>query len=424
MTDQLPAEFAFVSIPDNCNEVDVVTLSCDIDPLDLQVDDEPVVLTVTVQAAADAPSGTYTNLAFVDAPEDPMSEPTCLTDSNNVACETTEVRREASITVEKLASVEQVSPGESFSYTMTVANPGPSTFLANLTLTDDLPDGLTLNSVTPGAEWTCNAVDPLVCTFAANVQPGVTTPAVTIGVTLAADFPGSLVINEATAIAIVDPPAAPEEAAIRAEATTSDPGTVVTATDDATTPVVRNADVAIDKSVSQTDGCGRCPVQLDPRHHQQRTERRDRRGRQRHDPGAVRSAGACSRRQDSAAPTCRTSVQCTPPSLAVGGSLHVVVQVRVATGAAAGTVVNTATVSTTSTDTNQANNTDSASIDITGSQSLPPTPPEVGSGAPTPQLPRTGNSSLGGPLTLASLLVVGGMFSLVIGRRRRAAAAQ
>ena len=109
MTDQLPAEFRFVSSA-SCTEVDAVTLSCDIDPLDLQVDDEPVVLTVTVQARPDAPSGTYTNLAFVDAPEDPMSEPTCLTDSNNVACETTDVRREASITVDKEARRRAAQP--------------------------------------------------------------------------------------------------------------------------------------------------------------------------------------------------------------------------------------------------------------------------------------------------------------------------
>jgi LPXTG-motif cell wall-anchored protein len=104
--------------------------------------------------------------------------------------------------------------------------------------------------------------------------------------------------------------------------------------------------------------------------------------------------------------------------------VHIVVQVRVVVGAAIGTATNTATVAATSTDPNPANNTDQESIDVTGAQSSPPTNPAVGSGAPTPQLPRTGNSSLGGPLTLASLLVAGGMFSLMIARRRRAVAAQ
>ena len=117
-----------------------------------------------------------------------------------------------------------------------------------------------------------------------------------------------------------------------------------------------------------------------------------------------------------------TSVQCTTPSLAPGGSCTSVIQVSTVDGAALGTATNTASVSTTSTDSNPANNSDSESIDVVGSQSLPPTPPGVDAQAPTAQLPRTGNSPLGGPLTLASLLVAGGMFSLVIARRRRASA--
>jgi uncharacterized repeat protein (TIGR01451 family) len=43
----------------------------------------------------------------------------------------------------------------------------------------------------------------------------------------------------------------PVQALLRTEATTGAPGTVVTATDDETTSVVRNSEVAIVKSVSQ-----------------------------------------------------------------------------------------------------------------------------------------------------------------------------
>jgi hypothetical protein len=102
-----------------------------------------------------------------------------------------------------------------------------------------------------------------------------------------------------------------------------------------------------------------------------------------------------------------------------------VIQVTTVNGAALGTATNTASVSTTSTDSNPGNNSDTESINVVGSASSPPAaPPSVGAGAPSPQLPRTGNSPLGGPLTLASLLVAGGLFSLVIARRRRTAAAQ
>ncbi|HEX3088025.1 MAG TPA: hypothetical protein VHQ23_05175 [Ilumatobacteraceae bacterium] len=423
VTDLLPAGLTFVDAPANCTPSGQ-TLACDIDPADVQVDDDPVVLIVTVKADADATTGTYTNLAYVTTPQDPISEPTCQTESNNVACESTNIHRQASITVDKEASVTQVSPGQSYSYTMTVANPGPSTFLANLKLTDDLPAGLHLDSVTPGANWSCNDVDPLQCTFSANVQPGVTTPAITIGVTLDAGFTGNTITNSATAIAIVDPPVSnQEQPALHATATTSDPGTVVTATDDATTPVVRNADLAIVKTVSQATVAagGQFNWILDVTNS---------------GPNAaidvvvndtLPAQFAVVAPFPPAGVTCTnttTSVQCTAPSLAPGSSLHIVIQVATVNGAALGTATNTATVSTTSTDSNQGNNTDSESIDVVGSQSLPPTPPGVDAQAPTAQLPRTGNSPLGGPLTLASLLVAGGMFSLVIARRRRSSAAQ
>ena len=179
-----------------------------------------------------------------------------------------------------------------------------------------------------------------------------------------------------------------------------------------------------DRQVGLADhGCRRCPVQLDPRRHQQRTERRDRRGRQRHDPGAVRSAGRV--------PAGRTQLlqlveRCAMQHREPGGR-------RLAARRRAG---QSRDGCRSRHGRQHRNGVDHVDRYESGQQhrlridrhhrhqSLPPTPPGVGSGAPTPQLPRTGNSSLGGPLTLASLLVAGGMFSLVIGRRRRAAAAQ
>ena len=220
------------------------------------------------------------------------------------------------------------------------------------------------------------------CTFSANVQPGVTTPAVTIGVTLDAGFAGDTITNSATAIAIVDPPVSnQEQPALHATATTSDPGTVVTATDDATTPVVRNADLAIVKTVSQTTvvAGGQFNWILDVTNN---------------GPNAATDVVVNDTLPAQfvvvapfppAGVTCTnttTSVQCTAPSLAPGSSLHIVIQVSTVNGAALGTATNTATVSTTSTDSNQANNTDSESIDVVGSQSSPPTPPGVDAAGP------------------------------------------
>jgi LPXTG-motif cell wall-anchored protein len=104
-----------------------------------------------------------------------------------------------------------------------------------------------------------------------------------------------------------------------------------------------------------------------------------------------------------------------------------VVQVRVVAAAAPGAVTNTATVVADSTDPNTADNSDSASITITAAGSQAPVPPAASSGSTGSTsgvtLPRTGNGSLTPPLTLAGLLLFGGISSLVIARRRRAAMA-
>jgi LPXTG-motif cell wall-anchored protein len=76
-------------------------------------------------------------------------------------------------------------------------------------------------------------------------------------------------------------------------------------------------------------------------------------------------------------------------------------------------------------DSDTTDNTSSASITVTATANQAPVPtPDPGtpaSGGTT--LPRTGNSSLGGPLTLAALMVAAGIASLVIARRRREATA-
>jgi uncharacterized repeat protein (TIGR01451 family) len=409
---------AFVlPLPANCTQAGQ-TLTCDLEPADLQVGDAPVVITVTVRALPGAASGTYTNVAFVDTATDPACDgadcvPACGVSSstNNVACEDTDVTREANILVDKVDNVEVTSPGGTYSYFMKVTNPGPSTFLANLTLTDDLPDALELEDVIPGDSWTCNESDPLVCHYGVDLQPGQTTTDVKIVVTLDPNFLDDSIVNEATALAIVD-------------SSGSAPGTLVTATDDETTPVVHNADLKMVKTVSQATAkvgdtfnwvldvinngpnpatdlviSDTIPAQFEV-------------------IAAFPTAGL----------TCTntiSSVRCTAASLSVGSSLRVLVQVKVLPGAAVGTVTNTAAVSASSTDANPADNTDSESIGIQAVASSPPAPtPSPGSAAaPIAQLPRTGNSPLGGPLTLATLLIGGGLMSLVIARRRRSTTA-
>jgi hypothetical protein len=55
--------------------------------------------------------------------------------------------------------------------------------------------------------------------------------------------------------------------------------------------------------------------------------------------------------------------------------------------------------------------------------SEPPVPPAANLRPVTPQLPRTGNGSLAGPLDLAGLLLMSGVLAVRIARSRRSAMA-
>ncbi|HEX2786130.1 MAG TPA: LPXTG cell wall anchor domain-containing protein, partial [Ilumatobacteraceae bacterium] len=430
VTDQLPNGFDFVSFPTNCTAAGQA-LTCDVAPADLQVVDSPVVLTVTVKVHPDAASGIYTNMAYVATADDPACVgtgcvPVCGSgSSNNIACATTTIKRQANITIDKVDNVDgPILPGTNYSYFITVGNSGPSTFLASMTMTDDLPAGLIFQSVSAAAPWTCNNSDPIACTYGAVLQPNTTAPVVTVNVQLDPAFTGTTVHNVANAFAVVEPPTAQIQA-LQIE-TPADPGTVVTATDDETTTILRNVNLSIDKSVSQATATAGDQVNwmLDITNHGPDTASNvvvsDT------IPAAFEVIGTF----PTAGLICTStgnSVQCTAASLANGATVRAVVQVRVAAAAAPGAVVNTATVVTDSNDTDPSDNSDSASITVTAiaSASLAPTAasPSGTSGSGV-TLPRTGNASLDGSLSLAGLLFAGGIFSLAIARRRRALAAQ
>ncbi|MDP9463877.1 MAG: DUF11 domain-containing protein, partial [Actinomycetota bacterium] len=413
VTDELPAGLTFVSFPENCTAVGQ-TLTCDLDPADLQVADPPVVITVTVEADADAASDVYINMVSVDT----RAEPACVGEgcvveeceegNNNVACEDTEITRQAGLTIVKVDNVDvAIHPGATFDYSVTVGNTGPSTLLPGLSFTDDVPVGLDLVSVAAASPWSCVTADPVVCTYNATLQPNTTAPVITITVHSDPTFLDVSHHNVAQAVGSVVP------------------GTVVTATDDETTPIVRESDLSIDKSVSQATATSGATFDwfLTVTNHGPDTATNvvvsDTIPAQFQVLGITSSAGL----------SCTFSgnnVSCTTATLASGAVASISVQVSVLASAAAGVVTNTATVATDASDTNPADNTDSASITIAPAvASSPPTPapaptPDVGSSAGGVTLPRTGTGSLAGPLTLAGLLLGGGIISLSIARRRRA----
>ena len=210
--------------------------------------------------------------------------------------------------------------------------------------------------------------------------------------------------------AIVEPPAAVGLAfALAVDAVPpppADPGTVVVATDDETTVIVRTANLSIVKSVSQTTATAGDQFNwiLDITNHGPDTATNvvvsDTIPAQFEVIGTFPTAGlSCTNTAN--------AVQCTTAALANGATVRTVVQVRVLAAASPGLVTNTATVTTDGSDSDTTDNTSSASITVTATANQAPVPtPDPGtvvSGGTT--LPRTGNNSLGGPLTLAALMV-------------------
>jgi uncharacterized repeat protein (TIGR01451 family) len=405
VTDVLPAGLSFVDFPANCSPSGQ-TLTCVIDPADLQVADPAVAITVTVAAGPDADSGTYTNVAFVNTPDDPacLGEgcvPVCdpQAENNNVDCVDTNVVRDAVLTIDKIDDVDNVHPGGTYAYNITVANDGPSSFQPNMTMTDDLPAGLVLVSVTAASPWTCLTTDPIVCTYGESLQPNTSTPVITITVQLDSTYLGDSVINTAQAIATIDPSHA------------------VTTMDTETTPVIRTADLSIDKSISANPALigGTVDWVLVVSNHGPDTA-----------TNVVISdvlpaeftVASVSASGVSCTNTTQT-VQCTTATLANGATVSVTVTANVI-GPISALVTNTATVGSGSADPILTDNTDSASVPVAAVGSGGPVPPgDPGVGGVEPQLPRTGGSSPVGPLTLASLMMVAGAMALVIGRRRR-----
>ncbi len=123
------------------------------------------------------------------------------------------------------------SIGTTGSYTLLVANNGPSISNGTITVTDTLPAGLTPTTAS-GTGWLCTVVgQDVTCTFTGAVGVGASLPAITVDATVGlAAFPQ--VINSAT---VTPPPAANEVI-------------VDNNTDDDPTDILPLADLTIDKS--------------------------------------------------------------------------------------------------------------------------------------------------------------------------------
>jgi uncharacterized repeat protein (TIGR01451 family) len=113
------------------------------------------------------------------------------------------------VLVTKSASVREADGGDGFTYTITVWNQSEDA-ASSVTVTDDLPDNLTVDSVTP-SQGTCSVGDGNVVFCHIGSIPGAPDPGtphpfatITISVTVPEDFCGSL-INQAHVAAQNEP---------------------------------------------------------------------------------------------------------------------------------------------------------------------------------------------------------------------------
>jgi uncharacterized repeat protein (TIGR01451 family) len=430
VTDVLPAEFEWVSFPEgphpvaDCEQAGQ-TLTCDIDPSLVDLGGESTSFEVTAKAKAGIAPSTegYQNLSYVNSPKDPAPEvPVCPTDqvvveqaqfnvvslidnlveaviggnpANNVACDLTPVI-DSEIEVTKqdnVATGDTVVAGDSYTYTLNVKNVGSSP-VSNVTLADDLPAGVSLVTVNAGAGWTCNAVDPLACTYAGELAAGATTSNVVLTVKINASFSGSSIDNTVNSTAVVK--------------TTGDSKTV---TDNAkeVTPLVPPADLEIIKtaSVPTPEQGSSFDWNLTVINNGPATA---------NDvevfdlvPSTLKVTGVTS--SDFTCSNSGNSVTCTRPELTVGSSGDITIKVTVLDGTV-GLVVNTGEVEARQPDPTPADNVDSAEVNVPAAAVQPPVvvPPEG--------LPATG-SDIGDFLKTALLLLGAGLGLVLITLRRR-----
>ncbi|HWI05338.1 MAG TPA: hypothetical protein VNT52_16155, partial [Acidimicrobiales bacterium] len=101
---------------------------------------------------------------------------------------------EADLSLAKACDPGPMAPGSIVTCSVTVTNAGPST-AQNVSVTDDLPAGVTLVGPPTGGGFTCGTGDPFVCSMA-SLAPGSAT--FTFAVQVGGVAPGSTLTNTAT----------------------------------------------------------------------------------------------------------------------------------------------------------------------------------------------------------------------------------
>lgn len=245
IADTLDPDLTYVSAsPDICGGSSGQTVTCTGGAI-AAGDTVNVILTVSV--AASVASGTdISNTASV-ATVAPTTDPIPGNDDSTVV---TTVVDSTDLALTK-AHVGTFTAGATGDYTISVINNGPSDTPTNdITVTDTLPAGLTLDSYT-GAGWTCTGTTAVSCSYAPALTSGATAPLLTLTAAIAADKQGS-VTNNATVSSTTDDPNPGNDTGT--DTTTIDVEADLTATKQAQGPLTAGESVTYQFEVTNNGG--------------------------------------------------------------------------------------------------------------------------------------------------------------------------
>ena len=158
-------------------------------------------LTITITGkAADSATGDIKNQATVTPPAGATCASTCESSSST----TNTNSGKPALGIVKTAAPEAFAVGQNGTYGISVTNTGTSSTSGLITVTDNMPTGVTIRqpvaSNVSGSGWDCSAstANQLVCTTSAVLNPKVNAEIIHANVQVAAPFTGSSAVNQAT----------------------------------------------------------------------------------------------------------------------------------------------------------------------------------------------------------------------------------
>jgi uncharacterized repeat protein (TIGR01451 family) len=227
MTDQLPPNTTFDSATTSvgtCTE-DGGTLTCDLG--DLPQGASPTIqLSVLVDAASSGED--LVNTSEVESAPDTGAPTPDPDPSNDTSTVTQVIAARSRLTLTKEITSTTIVAGEPVEYLLTATNSGPSD-ADNLAVTDDLAPGTTFSSATPSHDGTCNDTAPVVCTW----------PTVPVGATRTANIVADVAPDIAAGTVLTNQATASSDSFNDQEGTASATGTVT-----------GSADLSIEKTVT------------------------------------------------------------------------------------------------------------------------------------------------------------------------------